>query len=213
MNILKKGIAAACGIAIAAMVLAIFPAGRQVLAQDASYMANVYTDNGGNRLNVKSGGSIMVYSGGTLDVSAGTLTLSPGQMTNACFSGTLSSGHGGTGADLSAATIGAVPYLSATGVMSALARGTQNYLLQSNGAGAPSWVTDIVIKSLSASGAISGQSVSATYGVVASTAAISGRATAGQLTISSVDTAIPESGSAFLCINGGVVYSTTTACH
>ncbi|MEK7458020.1 MAG: hypothetical protein AAB612_00830, partial [Patescibacteria group bacterium] len=53
----------------------------------------------------------------------------------------LSSTRGGTGADLSASAQGAVPYFSATGVMSALAPSTAGYLFQTNGAAAnPSWV-------------------------------------------------------------------------
>ena len=54
--------------------------------------------------------------------------------------GLLPAANGGTGANLSAGAIGAVPYFSGTGVMSALGAGTANYLLQANGAAAPSWV-------------------------------------------------------------------------
>lgn len=46
---------------------------------------------------------------------------------------------GGTGANLSAATIGSDTYFSATGVMSALAAGTTGQVKVSQGAGAPVW--------------------------------------------------------------------------
>ncbi len=54
--------------------------------------------------------------------------------------GLLPAANGGTGANLGAGAIGAVPYFSGTGVMAALGAGTANYLLQANGAAAPSWV-------------------------------------------------------------------------
>ncbi len=47
--------------------------------------------------------------------------------------------NGGTGADLSGGAAGGIPYFSATGVMSALGQGTQDYALTSNVAGAPQW--------------------------------------------------------------------------
>lgn len=53
--------------------------------------------------------------------------------------GALPSKNGGTGADLSAALIGADPYFSATGVMSALAAGTSGQVKVSKGGAAPIW--------------------------------------------------------------------------
>ena len=51
----------------------------------------------------------------------------------------LGSLYGGTGADLHSCAVGAVPYFTSTGVGACLTAGTQNYLLQANGAGAPSF--------------------------------------------------------------------------
>lgn len=53
--------------------------------------------------------------------------------------GTIPAKNGGTGGDLSAALIGASPYFSATGVMSALAAGISGQVKVSGGAGAPTW--------------------------------------------------------------------------
>ena len=47
--------------------------------------------------------------------------------------------YGGNGADLHACAVGAVPYFTSTGVEACLSAGTQNYVLQANGAGAPSF--------------------------------------------------------------------------
>ncbi len=51
--------------------------------------------------------------------------------------GILGSVYGGSGADLSAAVQGAIPYFSATGVEGASAAGTAGQMLQSGGTGAP----------------------------------------------------------------------------
>lgn len=51
-------------------------------------------------------------------------------------SGQLSGARGGTGADLSAAATGGIPYFSSAGVMSALAK-TNNFLVGWNGSGTP----------------------------------------------------------------------------
>ena len=40
-------------------------------AQDETYQTKVYTDKGGDRLNVKSGGTITVFSGGDVDIKTG----------------------------------------------------------------------------------------------------------------------------------------------
>lgn len=53
--------------------------------------------------------------------------------------GALPSKNGGTGSDLSAATVGADPYFSATGIISALAAGTSGQVKVSQGASAPIW--------------------------------------------------------------------------
>lgn len=41
-------------------------------AQDETYQTKIYTDNGGDRFNVKSGGTITVFSGGDLDLKTGS---------------------------------------------------------------------------------------------------------------------------------------------
>ena len=51
----------------------------------------------------------------------------------------LGSLYGGNGADLHTCSVGAVPYFTSTGVEACLSAGTQNYVLQANGAGAPSF--------------------------------------------------------------------------
>ncbi|MBI5151099.1 MAG: LamG domain-containing protein, partial [Candidatus Pacebacteria bacterium] len=80
-------------------------------------------------------------SSGTITFSSlsdGAAYLSSGVLSSET---TLSSSRGGTNANLSAAAQGALPYFSATGIMSALAPSTAGYVLQTNGAGAnPSWV-------------------------------------------------------------------------
>ena len=55
----------------------------------------------------------------------------------AAVTGALLASRGGSGADLSAAAIGAVPYFSATGVQSALAAGTSGFVLTAQGAAPP----------------------------------------------------------------------------
>ena len=88
------------------------------------------------------------------------------ELTNG-VSGILPAANGGTGANLSAGAIGAVPYFSGAGVMSALAAGTANYLLQANGAAAPSWVqstdaaTGSTIVRRDANGSFSGNVITA----------------------------------------------------
>lgn len=53
--------------------------------------------------------------------------------------GTLPAKNGGTGGDMSTAAIGADPYFSATGVMSALSAGTSGQVKVSQGGAAPVW--------------------------------------------------------------------------
>jgi len=83
MNTLKKAAVYVAGalVVVALMYAALTP--RAAVAQDSTYGPKVYKDQGGDRENVASGGSIVVYSGGTLDVSAGTLTLAAGQIATA----------------------------------------------------------------------------------------------------------------------------------
>lgn len=66
-------------------------------------------------------------------------------------SGQLASAQGGTGADLSAGAQGAVPYFSATGVMSALAPGTAGQVLTSQGASANPTFSSVASTSITGS--------------------------------------------------------------
>ena len=50
---------------------AIFAMASLCHAQDETYITKVYTDNGGDQLNVKSGGTVTVFSGGDLDLKSG----------------------------------------------------------------------------------------------------------------------------------------------
>lgn len=65
--------------------------------------------------------------------------------------------YGGTGQDLSAVTVGAIPYFSGTGTVGTLAAGTSGYVLKANGAGAPSWVAQSAI----AAGSVAAANVAA----------------------------------------------------
>lgn len=87
--------------------------------------------------------------------------------------GAIPSKNGGTGSDLSAATIGADPYFSATGVISALAAGTSGQVKVSQGAGAPIWANALSSvsdygTSASASTARQATAIKVCYGTIAS---------------------------------------------
>ncbi len=89
--------------------------------------------NGTDWVRLAAGTSTQLLHSGTTP-SWGAVSLT------ADITGVLGSANGGTGANLSAANQGAVPYFSATGVMSALAPGTAGYVLTTNGAGQnPTW--------------------------------------------------------------------------
>jgi len=110
------------------------------------------------------------------------------ELTNG-VSGILPAANGGTGANLGAGAIGAVPYFSGAGVMSALAAGTLNYVLQGNGAAAPSWVqatdaaTGSTIVRRDASGSFSGNVITAS----AFNGPVTGNATYIQATVGTND--------------------------
>ena len=94
--------------------------------------------NAGGALNATSAGTqYQVLRAGSGGVPAfGSVNLDQ----TAAVTGLLPSANGGTGANLGGSAAGAVPYFSAAGVMSGLAAGAANYLLQANGAGQPpSW--------------------------------------------------------------------------
>ena len=122
-----------------------------------SLSTDVYLSAG--QINVQ--GNRVTTTEGKLDATQLTNTVPTGSIsgsyTNVTGVGTLTAGtwnaaavgaqYGGTGADLSAASLGEVPYFTANGVMSNLAAGTAGYLLQSNGAAAPIWVSSISVGS------------------------------------------------------------------
>lgn len=84
-------------------------------------------------------GDIPYYNSGWSSLAAGTLNLplvSNGPAALPTYK-LLPAVGGGTNANLSAATVGAVPYFSATGTMAALSAGTSGQVVVSQGAGAP----------------------------------------------------------------------------
>ncbi|CAN5345284.1 hypothetical protein BH09PAT4_BH09PAT4_08850 [soil metagenome] len=94
--------------------------------------SSTYKIGGTDVLSATTLGSGVINSSLT---SVGTLTTGTW---NASIIGAL---YGGTGANLSAATQGSVPYFGSTGVMAALAPGTAGFVLSTNGVGAnPTWV-------------------------------------------------------------------------
>ena len=81
---------------------------------------------------------VPVFGSINLDQAAAVTGVLP--LANGGTGGLLTTTYGGTGANLSAGTIGDVPYFSAAGVIGYVDNGAANYLLQANGAAAPSWV-------------------------------------------------------------------------
>ncbi|MCM2267521.1 MAG: hypothetical protein NDI60_07060 [Elusimicrobiales bacterium] len=96
-------------------------------------------------------------------------------------SGLLGSTYGGTGANLSAAVAGGVPYFSGVGVMSALGAGTAGYYLRSNGAGAPTWASVAGVTVSSAANLSGGAAGSVPYQSSPNTTAFLAGGTAGYL--------------------------------
>jgi len=74
-----------------------------------------------------------------VDLTDGVTGVLP--LANGGTGGLLTTQYGGTGTNLSAKTVGAIPYFSALGVINALNAGAANQVLQANGAAAPSWIT------------------------------------------------------------------------
>jgi len=101
--------------------------------------ADAFTTVGANPLTLTTSGTtnVTLPTTGTLATIAGTETLQNKTMsTGSTWNGNLiATLYGGTGADLSSAAIGSLPVFATAGVMSALAPGTNGYVLTSNGAG------------------------------------------------------------------------------
>ncbi len=70
----KLTILAALGLAVCSFL------GAPIQAADSSYGCAIYNDQGCNGLRIGSGGTVTLDSGGTIDASAGTLTLGAGQI-------------------------------------------------------------------------------------------------------------------------------------
>lgn len=69
-----------------------------------------------------------------------------GTITTGNWNGTIiGTTYGGTGNNWSATTIGNIPYFSGTGIMTTLSPGTSGYILKSNGAAAPSWLSTLPV--------------------------------------------------------------------
>jgi hypothetical protein len=78
----KKILKVIAAVAIVASLAAIVFQGARSMAQDASYNTAVYFDDSGNRLAIKSGGTLQTYSGSRIDASAATLKLPTGSVTS-----------------------------------------------------------------------------------------------------------------------------------
>ena len=94
-------------------------------------------DNG--TLQVAGAVTLSNLTTGIVHSNGGLLSSSPVKLDSADVSGILPSANGGTGADLSAAAAGSVPYFSATGVMSAVPPGSAGLCFTSNGSTSPTW--------------------------------------------------------------------------
>lgn len=76
MKKLRQGLTAS----LLAALVGLAPAGAQQVP--------IYMDQGGAKMHVGSGGTVAVESGGTLDTSAGTLTMAAGQVGTAALAAT-----------------------------------------------------------------------------------------------------------------------------
>lgn len=120
-----------------------FTVGAVIIAsQHNSNFSTIYSDYNGNitDANISASASITDTKLGQITtaskVSGAALTTLGSIPTGG---GTIPTKNGGTGGDMSSATIGSDPYFSATGVMSALSSGTSGQVKMSSGAGAPTW--------------------------------------------------------------------------
>lgn len=93
--------------------------------------------------------------------------------------GTIPAKNGGTGSDMSAAAQGAVPYFSATAVMSALGVGTSGQVLSTQGASAnPQWINNLSsILDYGTSGSVSTAKTAPNLKIAYGTLSVSGNST------------------------------------
>lgn len=113
-----------------------------VASQHNSNFTTIYSDYNGNITNDNLSASAAIADSKLAQITtagkvSGAALITLGSIPSGA--GTIPAKNGGTGGDLSAALIGATPYFSATGVMSALGAGTAGQVLSSGGAGAPTW--------------------------------------------------------------------------
>lgn len=94
-------------------------------------------------LNSPANGTLPYYNSGWSSLTIGTSGLPIVSNGTIPAYAVLGGVGGGTGANLSAVTVGGVPYFASTGVMAGLAAGTSGQVLKSNGAGAPTWVNSL----------------------------------------------------------------------
>lgn len=126
-----------------------------------------------------------------------------------------------TAANLAGGSAGTIPYQSAAGTTAQLAAGTSGYILKSNGAAAPSWLSTVPV----ANGGTGTSTAPTQYGVVyassASAYASTAAGTAGYL-LKSNGTSAPTwlqtipvtnggTGSTAATVAGGVVYGSSTS--
>lgn len=161
-----------------------FSVGAVIIAsQHNSNFTTIYNDYNGNitTANIASNAAIVdtqLAQITTASKVSGAALVTLGSIPTGA--GTIPSKNGGTGADLSTAAQGTVPYFSATGVASALAVGTSGQILSTQGAAAnPQWVNFLSSvldygTSGSASTAKTGPNLKIAYG----TLTVSGNSTA-----------------------------------
>lgn len=121
----------------------IFTVGAVIVAsQHNSNFSTIFSDYNGNitDANISASANISDTKLGNISTAgkvSGAALVTLGSIPTGA--GTIPAKNGGTGADLSAALIGADPYFSATGVMSALAAGTLGQVKVSQAGAAPVW--------------------------------------------------------------------------
>lgn len=113
-----------------------------VASQHNSNFSTIYSDYNGNIDNTNIAASAAIVDTKLAQIStaskvSGAALTSLGSIPTG--GGTIPAKNGGTGGDMSAATVGADPYFSATGVMAALAAGTSGQVKISGGGAAPTW--------------------------------------------------------------------------